>query len=60
MTPCTLKLIDTPVLNTGRGLVSEEVAKYVPHNLIRYCAHLIRETVFVSAILSRGNGHGPS
>lgn len=48
-----------PGLNTGRGLVSE-VAKYAPHNLIRYCAHLVGEAVFVSAILSRGNGHGPS
>jgi hypothetical protein len=59
MTPCTLKLIDMPGFNPGRGLVSE-VAKYAPYNLIRYCAHLVGETVFVSAILSRGNGHGPS
>ena len=37
-----------------------ESDKYAPHNLIRNCAHLIGETIFVPAIFLCGDGRGPS
>ena len=59
MTPCTLKLVDKRAFEY-RKWTSVTASKYAPHNFIRDCAHLVGETVLVPAVLSRGDGRGPS